>query len=246
MELKDVRLDVADNIAVVRLARPPVNAFNANLLDETTRVFDALNDRDDVHVVVLTNEGKVFSAGADGKERGTRTGEPGEQWALMRRYTALYEAIKQCRKPVIGALAGHALGGGLMVASVCDILYAAEGVTVGLVEVDVGLLGGARHLQAMFGRSQIRAMVFSGQRVPAAELYRLGAIQACVPPERLMDTAMAMARTIAAKNPGVIRFTKVAANAAEELGAAPGARFEQDMLAELQRHKKLLAGDAPA
>ena len=113
MKLENVKLDVRDFIATVTLARPPVNATSRAMRGEITQVFDAMTDRDDVRVVILTAEGKTFCAGADIKERTQLTGEPGEYGALNRLVREMFYSIMECPKPVIAAVNGAALGAGM-------------------------------------------------------------------------------------------------------------------------------------
>lgn len=235
MDLTLIKLDVADHIAVVTMDAPPVNAQNAQFNLEMAYVFDVVSDRADIRVAVLTGAGKVFSAGADMKARGN-LGDPGEKWQHSRRARESYHAIRECQKPVIAALNGPALGAGLAVAASCDILVAAEEASLGLPEIDVGLLGGGKHAQRLFPHSTLRRMMFTGYRVPGPELYRLGVVEACVPRERLMETAMGIASTIAAKSPAAIRLAKQSLNTIEDMSLRDGYRYEQSMTSELADH----------
>ena len=195
-----IKTEVADYIAVVTMDHPPVNAQNAAFNLEMAWTFDMLSDRRDVRVVVLTGAGKVFSAGADLKARPDRA-KPGERWQHNRRARESYHAVRECTKPVIAAINGPALGAGLAVAASCDILLAAQEASMGLPEIDVGLLGGGKHTQRLFGHSTRRRMMLTGYRVPGAELYRLGIVEACMPRAELMEHAMRLAREIASKSP---------------------------------------------
>lgn len=229
-----VKLDlVEDFIALVQFANPPVNAHSQPMLEEIASTFDTVSDRDDVRVVVLRGEGKVFCAGADIKERIGTKPLPGDHWQRSRRAREAYHSIMECRKPVIGALNGPALGGGLAFAASCDILIASESGCLGLPEIDVGLLGGGRHAQRLFGHSRLRRMMLTRMRVYGPELYRLGIVEACVPPEDLMDASLGIAREIAAKSPLAVKLAKHALNQIEELSLRDGYRFEQTMTGEL-------------
>jgi len=233
MPTEIIKLSVQDHIALVTMDNPPVNAQGGSFRDELTRVFDTLNDSDEARVVVLTGAGKVFSAGADIKDRAKGPKGPGAAWASHRTGRECFHAIMECTKPVIGALNGPALGAGLAVAASCDILVCAETACLGLPEINVGLLGGGRHAMRLFGHSLTRRMMFTGYRVPGPELYRLGVVEACVPPEQLMETALGLAREIAAKSPIAIRLAKHALNTIEEMSLRDGYRFEQNMTHEL-------------
>jgi enoyl-CoA hydratase len=234
MNLKYVKFDlVEDFIALVQLANPPVNSHRQELLDELTWVFDTISDRDNTRVAILTGEGKVFCAGADIKERVGTESVAGDHWRRSRRAREAYLSIVECQKPVIAALNGPALGGGLAIAASCDILVASEQGCLGLPEIDVGLLGGGRHAQRLFSHSRLRRLMLTGMRVYGPELYRLGIVEACVPPSELMPTALGIAREIAAKSPLAIKMAKHALNQIEEMTLRDGYRFEQTMTGQL-------------
>jgi enoyl-CoA hydratase len=222
-------------IAVVTIDNPPVNAHSAQVLEEMAWTFDAIADRDDVRVTILTGAGKVFCAGADIKSRSGRAREPGDHWQTSRSAREAYHSIRECQKPVIGALNGPALGGGLAFAASCDMLIASERGCLGLPEIDVGLLGGGRHAQRLFGHSRLRRMMLTGYRVFGPELYRLGVVEACVPPEQLMPAALDLAREVAAKSPVAIKLAKHALNTIEELSLRDGYRFEQTLTGQLSQ-----------
>lgn len=235
METKLIKVAVDDGIAVVTMDHPPVNAQNAEFNVEMAYVFDMLSDRKDVRVVVLTGAGKVFSAGADLKARPDKS-KAGERWQHNRRARESYHAIRECTKPVIGAINGAALGAGLAVASSCDILFCANEAVLGLPEIDVGLLGGGKHTQRLFPHSTLRRMMLTGYRVPGPELYRLGVVEASVPRAELMDRAMDVARQIASKSPAAIRLAKRTLNTIEDMTLRDGYRYEQNMTTELGDH----------
>ena len=231
-----VKLDVVEEyVALVQFANPPVNAHSQQLLEETAWVFDSISDRDDIRVAVLTGEGKAFCAGADIKERVGAAPEAGAHWQRSRRAREAYHSIMECRKPVIAAINGPALGGGLAFVASCDILVAADTACIGLPEIDVGLLGGGRHAQRLFGHSRLRRMMLTGMRMYGPELYRLGVVEASVPLEQLRETALGIAREIAAKSPLATSLAKHALNNIEEMTLRDGYRFEQTMTGQLSQ-----------
>jgi enoyl-CoA hydratase/carnithine racemase len=232
---ESIRCEVQDYVAVVTMDRPPVNAVNAEFLDELTRVFDALSDREDVRAAILTGAGKVFCAGADIKARLEREPQPGDFWQHSRRAREAFHSILECRVPVIAAINGPALGAGLGIAASCDLLIASENATMGLPEINVGLLGGGRHAMRLFPHSKARRLMFTGQRLSGADLYRLGVVEQCVPPDELMNAARALAAEIASKSPVAIRLAKHAMNTIEHMSLRDGYRFEQNMTGELSR-----------
>lgn len=236
MDPQVVKLDlVEDFIAVVRLANPPVNAHSQQLLDEVAWTFDTISDRDDIRVAILTGDGKCFCAGADIKERVGKERKEGDHWQNSRRAREAYHSIMECQKPVIAAINGPALGGGLALAASCDILLASEAGCLGLPEINVGLLGGGRHARRLFSHSRQRRMMLTGLRVFGPELYRTGVVEACTTADGLMDEALAMAREIAGKSPLAIKMAKNALNQIEEMSLRDGYRFEQSQTGELSK-----------
>ena len=233
MKLETVRLDVAGFIATVTMDRPPVNAQNQKAREELIRVFDAISDREDVRVAILTAAGKVFSAGADVKERVGLVQEPGDYIRNNRLVREYFYAVSDCAKPVICAVNGPAFGAGFALMLACDIMLAAEDAYFVIPELDVGLAGGARFLMDHFAKSMARYIYFTGRRIPAAELHRLGVITTCVPREQLMDEARQIAREIAAKSAVAVREVKRAFNVIEEMPARDGYRFEQTVTVAL-------------
>lgn len=233
MKFETYRVDIADHIATVTFDRPPVNAQNRQTREEAIRIFDMISDRDDIRVAILTGAGKVFSAGADVKERVGLVQEAGDYVRHNRLAREYFYSFSDCTKPVICAVNGPAFGAGFALMLACDIMIAAEDAYFVMPEIDVGLAGGAGFLMQHFGKSMARYMYFTARRIPAAELYRLGVISACVPREKLMDEAMAIAREIAAKSPIAIQKVKRAFNVVEEMPTRDGYRFEQSVTVEL-------------
>lgn len=233
-DLTMVRVQIADHIALVTMDNPPVNAQNAAFQDEMIRAFDRLSDLDEVRVAVLTGKGKCFCAGVDIKARAGQQRGPGDAWRGMRFARECFHSILECKKPVIAAINGPALGAGLAVAASCDILIAGESASLGLPEIDVGLMGGGRHAMRLFGHSRARRMMLTGYRVSGAEMYRLGVVEACVPDNKLADTAIDLAREVAAKSPIASVIAKHALNTIEDMTLRDGYRFEQNMTVNLQ------------
>ena len=235
MQLETVKLTVADCVATVVMDRPPVNAQNARMRTELTWVFDTISDQDDVRVAILTGTGNMFSAGADIKERPSVVKAPGDYLRHNRVTRECFYSIKECAKPVIAAVNGPAMGAGYALMVFCDIMLASDNAFVSMPEIDVGLSGGARMLMELFPKSKARRMFFTGCRVSAQELYRLGVIEACVPRDKLMDEAMAIAREIGAKSPLAMRFAKEDANTIEEMSVRDAYRYEQNITIALSK-----------
>ncbi|MBN8944549.1 MAG: enoyl-CoA hydratase/isomerase family protein [Rhizobiales bacterium] len=232
-----IKREIIDHVAVVTMDAPPVNAQSRAFMEQLTVCFDEINDIREARVVVLTGKGKIFSAGADIKGRMAGHPNPGDTYAHMRRVRESANCIMECNKPVIAAINGPALGAGLGLAICSDILIASENASVGLPEIDVGLMGGARHVMRLFPHSIAREMILTGRRISGPELYRLGIVSACVPLEELMTAAMDMARNMARKSPVALRLAKRAINTVETMGLREGYRFEQNLTAEITKHE---------
>ena len=231
-----VKLDVIEPfVAVITLANPPVNAHSEAVLEQLTTVCDEVSDRDDIRAAVLTGDGKCFCAGADIKARAAATPSAGAHWRRSRLAREAYHSIMECRKPIIGAINGPALGGGLAICASCDILVASEKGCLGLPEIDVGLMGGGRHAQRLFSHSRLRRMMLTGLRVYGEELYRLGVVEAVTTPDELMNTALELAREIAGKSPLASQMAKHALNQIESMNLRDGYRFEQTLTGELSK-----------
>jgi enoyl-CoA hydratase len=234
-DLTELKVSIAGGIATMTMDNPPVNALSRVLNDELTLALDRVSEMDDVRVVILTAAGKVFCAGADLKGRAQMIKGPGDLVAHSRRTRECFHAIRECAKPVIAAINGAALGSGLAMVASADILIASEKASLGMPEVDVGLLGGCRHAMRLFSHSRLRRMALTGYRVPGPELLRLGIVEACTAPEELMPTAMEMAASIATKSPISSRMIKHTLNTIEDMSLRDGYRYEQDMTAQIAK-----------
>ncbi len=223
------------HVAVVTMDAPPVNALSRTLNEELTAVLDRISETDDVRAVVLTGAGRAFCAGADLKGRADVIKGPGDLPAHSRRTRECFHAIRECAKPVVAAINGPALGAGLALVASCDILVASKNASLGLPEIDVGLLGGGRHAMRLFSHSLLRRMTLTGYRVPGEELYRLSVVEACTAPEALMETALEIARIIAGKAPLASQLAKHTLNTIEDMSLRDGYRYEQDMTARIAK-----------
>lgn len=238
MDNKLIKTAIENHVAVVTMDAPPVNAQSREFVEELISVFDVLNETPTVRVIVLTGAGKVFSAGADIKSRAkVGQGAPGDTYRHLRRTREVGFCIMESNKAVIAAVNGPALGAGMGLAVCSDIIVASDNAVFGLPEIDIGLMGGVRHTMRIFPHGLTRRMVLTGYRVPAEELYRRGLIEACVPREKLMDEAMAMAKNIASKSPMALKLAKRALNTVETMGLKDGYRFEQNLTVEMTQHE---------
>ncbi len=227
MEYNTLKVEIADHIATVTLNRPPVNAQNAELRAEITEAFDILSDREDVRVIVLTGSGKVFSAGADIRERPNLGENPGAYGRHNRLVRESYYAVAECSKPIIVAINGPAMGAGFGLVMASDIWVASEDAYVSMPEINVGLAGGMTFVRKYFSQSTARRMFYTGMKVSGQELYRLGLVEACVPADQLMPYCMELAREIAGKSPVALRLAKEAAKMTEVMPTRDAYRYEQ-------------------
>ena len=233
-----LRVEIKDYIAVVTFDRPPVNATSRPLVLATQQAFDSFNNNPDVRVAILTGAGKVFCAGADVKARSSslESGDalkPGAQSAHSRIGREGFNCILDCEVPVIAALNGPAIGAGLAFLASCDYIVAADTAFVALGEINVGLMGGGKHAQRMFGTYTARRMMYTGDRISAQDMYRRGIVEKIVPADKLMEEAMAMAANVASKSPIAVRLGKRAMNTVENMTLKDGYRFEQQLTADL-------------
>jgi enoyl-CoA hydratase len=223
----------APNVAVVTLARPPVNALGREIREAMLRVFDRLEASAEVRCIVLTARGHVFCAGADIKEKKIFSDGDGDYVRANRLTRDAFFCVVDSSKPIIAAVNGAALGAGFVLAACCDMILAADTAVFGMPEIDVGQGGGASFLQRILPPSKVRRMMLTGERVPAAELYRLGAVEGCLPAAELLPAAIALAGTIAAKSPAAVRRIRSSFSAVEALDVREGFRSEQVYTTEL-------------
>ena len=213
------RVGVLDHVATVTMDRPPVNAQNRAFRQQCIETFDRLGEVDDVRAIVLTGNGQVFSAGADLTDRPDPE-VPGAYPRHNRLIRDCFDAVLNCPKPVIAAIDGPAIAAGFVLASVCDILIAAERAWVSMPEVEVGVAGGVRHTLRHFGQSDARLAMFTARRLPASELLRMRVISACTADDGLLLHAQELAKEIAANAPLAVEAAKQSFILSEELSSS--------------------------
>jgi enoyl-CoA hydratase len=231
-------VSVNEAIAIVSIDRPPVNAMNGGLRRELTEVFGELDERDDVKVIILTGAKQIFCGGMDLKEHRNAEHKPGDKARSIHEHRNFTSALRECSKPVIAAINGPAVGTGVNIAAACDILIASDNAWMAMPEVGVGIPNGASGLVRLFSQSKGRRMFFSGGRISAQELYRLGVIEACVPREKLLDAALEIAREIAVQNLDTLIAAKHVYNLAQEVPFAIAKNSENAITAMLDRTGK--------
>ncbi|MDJ0389563.1 enoyl-CoA hydratase/isomerase family protein [Roseomonas sp. E05] len=234
-DLQRFRVGVEEHVATVIMQAPPVNAQDRLFREEIVQVFDTLHDLPEVRAIVLTGEGRAFSAGADLRERPNLAEIPGAYPRHNRLVRAGFDAVLECGKPVIAAVNGAAIGAGCVLALCCDILIVSENAFLSMTEVDVGLAGGVRHVLRFFGQSDARLMIYTAKRITGPELLRMNAASACVASEALLPEALGIARQIAAKSPLAVQAAKRSFGLTEEMPLRDGYRYEQTQTVALSR-----------
>jgi enoyl-CoA hydratase/carnithine racemase len=223
---------VDEGIAEVVVDYPPVNALPVAGWFELADTVRRLGDDSAVHVVVLRAEGRGFNAGVDIKEMQATQGFEALVGANRGCYAA-FAAVYECAVPVIAAVHGFCLGGGIGLVGNADIIVASDDATFGLPEVDRGALGAATHLARLVPQHRMRAMVYLAETVPASELQQFGSVLKVVERDRLRETALEVARSIAEKSPTVIRAAKESLNGIDPVDVKRSYRFEQGFTFEL-------------
>lgn len=219
-------------IRVLTMSYPPVNALPTAGWFEIARLMREAGDNPEVRVVILQAEGRGFNAGVDIKEMQQSTGFD----ALIAANRGCFEAFKaiyECQVPVISAVHGFCLGGGLGLVGNSDTIIASEDAYFGVPEVDRGALGAATHLSRLVPAHKLRSMYYTGNTVSANVLHTYGSIEHIVAADQLHQTALAYARQISAKDPRVISAAKEALNGIDPIDVNRSYRFEQGFTFEL-------------
>ena len=221
-----------DGIAEVVMDNPPVNALTVAGWFDLARIITELGDDTRVRVVVLRAEGRGFNAGVDIKEMQQTEGFDALVAANRGCYAA-FAAVYDCKVPVIAAVHGYCLGGGIGLVGNADVIVASDDATFGLPEVDRGALGAATHLARLVPQHKMRAMMYTAATATAQELAQYGSILRVVPQPELREAALDVARAIAAKSPSVIRAAKESLNGIDLWDVKRSYRFEQGFTFEL-------------
>jgi enoyl-CoA hydratase len=236
-----IEVRARDGVAEVMIDFPPVNALPARGWGDLARALTAAGEDPGVRAVILAARGRGFCAGVDIKEmQATPRTQPtlaaqghDALVAASRGCFAAFAAVYECAVPVIAAVQGFCLGGGVGLAGNADIVIAASDATFGLPEVDRGALGAATHLARLVPQHLMRAMVYTCATVTAGQLLDFGSVLQVVPPGELHDAARAVAAEIAAKNPAVIRLAKQSLNGIDPVDVRRSYRYEQGFTYEL-------------
>jgi enoyl-CoA hydratase len=227
-----IELRAEAGIAEVIIDFPPVNALPVAGWLDLAGALDAAGADRAVRAVVLSARGRGFCAGVDIKEL-RRTAGHDALVGVSRGCFAAFAAVYECAVPVIAAVQGFCLGGGVGLAGNADIVVAADDATFGLPEVDRGALGAATHLSRLVPQQLMRAMVYTCAPVTARQLHAFGSVLRVVPAAELRAAALAVAAEIAGKDPAVIRLAKQSLNGIDPVDVRRSYRYEQGFTFEL-------------
>lgn len=227
MSYTTILKEVKGRVALLTLNRPEaLNALNSQLISELNHALDELESNRDIGCIVLTGSAKAFAAGADIKEMAEL------------RYPQIYlddlfsdsDRVAHRRKPIIAAVSGFALGGGCELALMCDFILASDTARFGQPEIKLGVLpgmGGTQRLTRAVGKAKAMEMCLTGRMIDAVEAERAGLVARIVPQDQLLDEALKVAQSIAAKSLPVAMMVKESVNRAFEVSLAEGIRFER-------------------
>jgi len=228
--IKDVKLKIRDSIATITMARPEaMNALNMKVLKELKDVIAQLREDTTSRVVIITGEGPAFVAGADIKTM--LAADLTEVEEFTRFGQGVMDDIERLDKPVIAAINGFALGGGLEIALACDIRLASTEARMGLPEVGLGIFpgfGGTQRTTRLIGKGYACELIFTGKHVSADEAKSMGLVNRVLPPDQLMNEAWALAERIANQGPVAVAQAKTAINQALQTGLDAGLAYELD------------------
>jgi enoyl-CoA hydratase len=234
MDFENLIVGNEEGIATIAFNRPKaLNALNSALLEELSRALDGVAADENIRVLVLTGAGdKAFVAGADIKELADLNALQAKRFA--HKGQSVINKIVALPIPVIAAVNGYALGGGMEMALACDFIYAAESANMGLPETTLGLIpgfGGTQRLSRLIGSNRAKELIYTGKIISAIEAQTLGLVNQVCGPEFLMESVMKTARAMAAKGRVSLRAAKEAVNSGLNTDLTTGLKIEQDAFA---------------
>ncbi len=234
MAYQNIIFEVAEEIATIIFNRPKaLNALNGRLLDELSAALDEIESDEAIRVLVLTGAGeKSFVAGADIAELATFNTLQGKMFS--KKGQLIIGRLQELAIPVIAAVNGFALGGGIEMALACDFIYASENAMFGLPEISLGIIpgfGGTQRLPRLIGSNRAKEMIFTGNMIPAQEAETIGLVNRVLPQASLMEATLETARAIAARGKVSLRAAKQAVNNGLNVDLASGCKIEVDAFA---------------
>ena len=229
-----VEVETNEAVATIRLSRPPMNALNAQVQDEIAAAAAQVTADDGIRAAVIYGGAKVFAAGADIKEMVEAS--YGRMAADTRRLQASFSAVAKIPKPVVAAITGYALGGGLELALCADFRVMGESARVGQPEILLGIIpgaGGTQRLPRLVGPAKAKDLVFSGRMVKAAEAHAIGLADLVVPDDGVYEAALGLVRRYAAGPALALRAAKEAIDHGLDVDLATGLEIERVQFAAL-------------
>ncbi len=227
MAYSNIEVETRGHVGLIRLNRPKaLNALCAALMEELAAALDQFEADEEIGCVVLTGSERAFAAGADIKEMADRAYPD----LYNENFLDTYERVSTCRKPVIAAVAGYALGGGCELAMMCDFIIAAADAKFGQPEITIGTIpgiGGTQRLTRLVGKSKAMEMCLTGRMMDAAEAEASGLVSRVVPAADLIEEAVKTADSIAKMSRPIAMMAKEAVNRAYEMTLTEGVRFER-------------------
>jgi len=231
MDFKFIVYEKSEGIATITLNRPEaLNAFSKEVVSEVLQALEDIRSDESVRVAILTGAGeKAFSAGADIKAMIGMNASKARELSLMGEKLCL--ALENLEKPVIAALNGYALGGGLEVAMSCDLRIASENSRMGQTEINIGLIpgwGGTQRLTRLVGRTKAKEMVFIGKMIDAKTAEQLGIVNMVVPADKFREAVRQFALELASKAPVAIKVAKALIDKGAEIGLDSALALERE------------------
>ncbi len=229
MAYETIVVETKGRIGIITLNRPKVlNALSSALLADLNAALDAFEANDEITVIVVTGRGRAFAAGADVGEMRDKNFTK----ASFREFFTPWERLSACRKPVVAAVAGYALGGGCELAMMCDIIVAADTAKFGLPEVTIGIIpaaGGTQRLTRALGKAKAMDMILTGRVMEAEEAERAGLVSRVVPADDLIDETMKIAKRIAEMSRPIVEIAKESINGAFGTSLKDGVGLERKL-----------------
>ncbi|MEQ8508955.1 MAG: enoyl-CoA hydratase [Rhodospirillaceae bacterium] len=230
MAYENILVETRGHVGLITLNRPKaLNALSEGLVADLGQALDGFEDDDNIRAVVITGSEKAFAAGADIKEMADKSFVDSYVGDFI---TKGWERITTCRKPIIAAVAGYALGGGCEVAMMCDIILAADTAKFGQPEITLGIIpgaGGTQRLTRAVGKAKAMDMVLTGRQMDAGEAERVGLVSRVIPADNLLEEALKAASRIADMSMPSVMMAKESVNRSFESSLAEGIRFERRM-----------------
>ena len=228
MNYEILKLDIQDNVGLITISRPKaMNALNSAFFKEFNSMLDEVENNEAIRVLVVTGEGKAFVAGADIAEMSNFNGEQGKEFSIVGQVT--FSRLEKLKIPVIAAINGFALGGGLELALGCDFRFASTKAKLGQPEVSLGLIPGyaaTQRLTRIVGMSNALYLLMTADMISGQRAYEMGLVQKVVEPEELMDEVMKTAKSLASKGKNAVAQVKAVTRQGAEMQFTDGEKLE--------------------